>query len=238
MKLGSALMMGAAGVSGEVLDGLVGWWAHANSGDVAATGTWPDASGEGNDGTLVADAFVDSNGVNLDGTGDYVDCGDPAVLSFGNGTSDSAFSTCAWIYRNTVQGWVISKRAEAGTPAEWQWSIFSNSISLVCFDNGGTAAYLAVRMNLTVPSSEWAHLAATYDGSGMASGITLYLNGAEVTTADDSTGVYVAMIDTATPVYIGKWSIYAFTGDIGDVRIYNRSLSQSEIAQIVALNKR
>jgi hypothetical protein len=70
----------------------------------------------------------------------------------------------------------------------------------------------------------WQHLCAVYDGSSS----TLYYNGERMSTRTK------ALNTLATDARIG--SIYAngqyFTGDIDDVRLYNKALTQDEIRQI------
>ena len=62
-------------------DGLVLWLDYLNTGSVAATGTWKDYSGNGNDGTLTGDTYVDEQGAHFDGTADHVDLGSLSQLS-------------------------------------------------------------------------------------------------------------------------------------------------------------
>ena len=73
------------------------------------------------------------------------------------------------------------------------------------------------------PRTLWSHLAATYDGATMR----LYMNGALVS-SQARTG---AIATSANPLQIGGDSLYGqyFNGNIDEVRIYNRALTQAEI---------
>ena len=231
MSLGTALMMGAAGVSGEVLDGLVGWWAHANSGDVAATGTWNDASGQGNDGTLTGDAYVDSDGLHLDGTADY------AAVYTNDYKLTTSFSTACWVRATTRVTWgrIINywtATYNGGWMLSWyganQW--YEHRLEGI---DGGDGSEVTGSITLDV----WYHLAGVYDSDNDL-GI-LYVDGAEVDRQTTSGTMVYAATDMTLAIGARLPSPQEFfNGTIGDVRIYNRSLSQSEIAQIVALNKR
>ena len=76
------------------------------------------------------------------------------------------------------------------------------------------------------------HLVLNHDGSGKASGLKLYLDGKlqEVEVTQDS---LKGSIRTAAPLEIGnKKKGEPFKGQIDDLRIYNRGLSDSEIEQL------
>jgi hypothetical protein len=73
-------------------------------------------------------------------------------------------------------------------------------------------------------ANTWVHLAATYDGANQR----LYVNGVQV-----STRVQTGSILTSTgALRIGGNSVFGeyFNGRIDEVRIYNRALTQAEIA--------
>ena len=75
----------------------------------------------------------------------------------------------------------------------------------------------------TLPVNAWSHIATTYNGSALL----MYLNGNVVRTVS----VSGAMQTSTLPLRIGGNAIWGeyFRGQIDDVRIYNRPLSQSEI---------
>ena len=236
MSLGTALMMGAAGVSGEVLDGLVGWWAHANSGDVAATGTWPNAGsgGSADDGTLVNNAFVDSNGVNIIDATDTADFGYGDDWNFATGD----FSVMGWIYVLATSNFsqiVLSRWITGSNPNTAQFILsLDQSANLggpaFTVSAGGTLYTTSYAETLYVET--WYHVVGLRDGTD----IKVYLDGVlKDTTAIGS----VSLQHPGTPMQAGRIGAgYNVNGYVGDLRIYNRALSQPEIAQIVALNKR
>lgn len=73
---------------------------------------------------------------------------------------------------------------------------------------------------------EWRHYAATYDGLVAR----LYINGAQVGSYTETGSI----TDTTHQFFIGRYSGggYFVNGSIDDVRIYDRALSQAEIAQL------
>ena len=81
----------------ELDDSLVGFWTSVKSGSISALGTWLDYSGNDNDGLLAGNAYVDSDGLQLDGSGDYME------TTF-NDINWSEFSFSVWAKMNIHSG--------------------------------------------------------------------------------------------------------------------------------------
>ena len=83
---------------------------------------------------------------------------------------------------------------------------------------------LDARGTAAVPLNTWTHLAATYDGTTLR----LFVNGTQV----GSRAVSGALLTSSGVLRIGGNSLWGeyFAGRIDEVRIYNRALTQSEIA--------
>ena len=84
-----------------------------------------------------------------------------------------------------------------------------------------------------LPANVFTHLVFTYDGSGKAAGLKLFINGVAVKTAakvDHLTGT----IKTDAPFSIGRrgGAGAPFTGRVDDLRIYERNLIAAEIASL------
>ena len=75
-----------------------------------------------------------------------------------------------------------------------------------------------------LPAVTWSHVAVTYDGASLR----LYVNGAQVSSRA-ATGSLVASTGALRIGGNSVWGEY-FRGRIDELRIYNRSLSASEIA--------
>jgi hypothetical protein len=92
----------------------------------------------------------------------------------------------------------------------------------------------AIRVNTKaqLDLNKWTHLFVTYDGSGKAKGVKIYINGkpAELEITHDS---LTDSIKTPVAARIGSRNGNAFfRGSIDDVRIYNRELSPAEVEQL------
>jgi hypothetical protein len=193
-----------------------------------------------NDGTLidgasiVTDTSPDNRGLvlSLDGSGDYVDMGDPLdnSLEIGNSTDILDFSVSAWVKTNYTGIQYISYKG-GGSDIQVGWNFF------IWDDFGYFALYLSngtERLDSKSPGTanpadnQWHHLAAVVNKSG-DNKIHYYMDGNDIGGADTIT--IIGSVFSSTPFRIGGYS-GSFNGIIDDVMIYNRSLSTTEIQQI------
>lgn len=182
----------------------------------------------------------------FDGSNDYVEVADDDRLSFTDGANDVGFSISFWLKTDDVTGcYAVSKYNAAP-----EYGVFINaSDKLRLRIRGSGSNYWDVDSvaALTDYEGKWVHIAATYGGSGpsAASGVdfsaadsqvALYVNGAAVETTSAETGTYAGMVNGADPLWLGRLSGSYAKGHIREVKIFNRSLSATEIAQLARGN--
>ncbi len=179
----------------------------------------------------------------FNGNGGYIDCGDPDNLSFGDGTSDSPFSLCAWIKRASLADRVIilSKYYTTTSPCRVEYTLKikdDGKLYFILCDNSGAGAEDRKGIcttNVFLEDTNWHHIVATYDGSSTIAGMKLYIDGDEKETSIVYDGVnYVAMRNTSESFKIGCYSDSLghhefFDGIIDDVRVYDFVLKAAEI---------
>ena len=168
----------------------------------------------------------------LEGLG-YLNAGDRFDFSSGD-----TFSVTAWVRPNTKAGrlTVFSRMQNAK-------GLFRGyNLQLV---NGLPAFFLIHRFpddmvqvqgKVALEPGRWHHLAVTYDGSGQAAGVKLYLDGQL-----QKTGVVVdkltGAIRTEEPFWIGNGHPAAkLKGLIDEVRVYHRVLDGDEIPRLPGLS--
>ena len=191
-------------------------------GNVSALGTWYDISGNGNHGTLVGSAFVDNNGLNLDGNGDYVNCGNDSSLNItSNITLLCRVKRTAY---NSDGSGIIAKTPPAGTAYGPYGLIESGTDHKIWFYLNNNSPQIS--LSNVVYDGVWVFIWATYDGSTMKLGV----NDSAPATLNVSTTINSSSLDLSIGAYF--YSGYMFNGDVDDVRIYNRALSAEEISQI------
>ena len=230
--------------------GLIGYWKlDKNVSSVAA-----DSSGRGNNGTWVNESdangswFFEQNAADFDGIDQHVIIPDNDLYSFtdesGTPTSanDKPFSVSAWVYSTDkdIGGTIIAKYDSSGNDREWRLIISSDDLRFTMwnYNQDEVAGYIGRQLaDITDAeySRQWMHLAGTYDGSNTSDGIKLYRNGVRVDTSDYEEAGYNGMTNRSQAPSIGTiWNGSStsaeWDGQIAEAKIFNRELSQSEIA--------
>lgn len=181
-----------------------------------------DSSLHSNDGTIYGGPqWVDTpfgRGIELDGTNDYIEVLDSSSLK------PTAFTLSAWIngdqFQPTSHNMVLCR---LGGGRGYYISVWKGEIVSIIGD--GVTDY-CLYSGVYPETGEWYHASATFDGSTAK----IYVNGIE----KNSTTVSIAYENNRV-LMIGRYSAgdFYFDGSIADVRIYNRALTQEEIAQEV-----
>jgi len=91
---------------------------------------------------------------------------------------------------------------------------------------------IEVRTRERLKLGDWYHVALTYDGSGKAAGVALYLSGERLNTEvvrDSLSGA----IRTDAPLRLGSKGLgKPFVGQIDDLRLYSRALTPQQVADL------
>ena len=227
-------------------EGLVGYWKMDEAALNSCTGGTNDAcdsSGNGNDGafeaSMTASDFVGAkfgNGVDFDGTDDYVGVTDSTSLD----TTADAFTLSAWIYDNDVDDGtdddriVVSKGNTGDTVnTTWNFGINDSKVVYLQIADGSSFKTLTGSAGSAISYQTWTHVVATFDGTTMR----LYVNG--VLSGSPKVSTIGALID-AGDVVIGRQSAgdcgapynSCWNGKLDEARIYNRALTPAEIRRL------
>ncbi len=201
------------------------------SGLVAAYGfnegtgsTVTDKTGNGNNGSIFQATWYTTGkygkALAFDGSNDYVSVPDSNSLDL-----STALTLEAWVRPTASSGWrtvmlkennselayAMYARESTNRPSGW---IRTNPTS-------GSSKSVAGTSGLAL--NTWTHLTTTYDGSNMR----LYVNGSLVRTQATTGTLY----NSGNPLKFGGnavWGEY-FAGQLDEIRIYNRALTQTEI---------
>ena len=158
-----------------------------------------------------------ASALNYDGVDDYVYCGNSALLNVTGSLSVEAF-----INRSTLNtdDCIIGKDIYA-TNTGYSFWVYQNNKLIFRFGNIEFQSISSINQNT------WTHVAATYD-SGV---VKLYINGVLDATytgvappASNTNGLYLGTPQDA----VGN-SLFAFSGKMDEVRVWNRGLDQCEI---------
>jgi hypothetical protein len=101
-------------------------------------------------------------------------------------------------------------------------------------DAGSSAIEVRTRERLRL--SDWHHVGLTYDGSGRAAGLKLYVSGAPAA-VDVVRDSLAGPIRTDAPLRLGSRALgRPFVGQIDDLRLYGRVLTPEQIEQLAVHN--
>ncbi len=208
-------------------NGLVGYWTFDGNTAVPTTVNYADRSGHGNDvattGFPAPVAGKIGQALNFNGSSQYAN----TYSLSGIGTTNTV-TFSAWIYSNANQpsytGILISRVGSNGL-AGLHISGGGSANTLTWGWNGSSAEYDA-NTGLVIPNGKWTFIAGVITPTTS----TVYMNGQVYTTSAFSNN---------TQNLDGRWEIANdssfsryFNGNIDDARVYNRSLSASEILQL------
>jgi len=201
---------------------LVGWW---RMDDYSPTIVY-DYLGVIN-GTINGNAAPNSSGrfggsFSFDGNGDYLDLGDPDLANSPAAPLDvlDSFTIVAWIKPFTLGGDVLS-REDADVFGEFQYRLGINSTG-----NVFVVSPPAADTQLQVSANSWSQIALVANGSNSK----LYKNGVNGTPFTFFPGSVIG--GSTTIGQGGSQTQNYFNGSIDNVMFFNRSLSQTEIAQL------
>lgn len=199
-----------------------------------------DSSGNGYDGafetSMTASNFVTGrfgNGVDFDGTDDFVSAGDINAID-----GVSALTISAWVNSDTLVDYpaIVSKRTSQSNKTHLAFSGVSeggsNDVEVVI--SNGSVAFGYTTGNI-ISTGVWNHWVLIFDGSlsGDSNRLKFFFNGVQQNLTFSGT-IPATTADTAASVRLGNedtTSIY-HNGRIDDVRVYKHALTPSEVASL------
>ena len=192
--------------------------------DFSFTGNALDESGTGNDGTvfnavLIPDRFGNQDGAYQFGANRYILVNSDSTLNLTN-----ALTMSAWIYLNANSpSWqsIFCKGETSSMNSPYALLIRNYKVT---FLPNRTECY----SSMSVPTDEWVHVAVVWDGNT----IKYYINAVR----DSYEDTYINALNVVdNDLVIAKDAPGAtewFNGNLDDMRLYNRALSDYEITQL------
>ena len=158
-----------------------------------------------------------------------VELGDVADFSFYD-----RFTASAWIRPAAADGAIVSRTgdvsAEEDTQSNPGWGFYLNDGRLqVNLINRWLDDCLRIDSEPRVALDQWRHVAFTYDGSRLASGVRIYIDGkpaAKRIVRDEMN----QEIKSKEPLRVGRGLGLGFQGQLDRVSVWSRALTPEEIA--------
>jgi len=193
--------------------------------DSAYDGTVNGATYQASDGVTDINSGANSGGFEFDGNDDYIE--------LGSNFSETSHTKCGWFKLQSFTqnqglfGAIGLPQASKYTYVRHKAS--SNQIEYI-FDDGVTSFDQIVTSTYT--TTQYVHIAITYDASTNTNNCKMILDGNNVGTASKSAGLQM-LGDDQEFISDGVQNFDIIDGFVDDYRIYNKALSQSEINQII-----
>lgn len=219
--LGKPNVINSKASQGDTLtEGLVGYWKlDETSGTTAA-----DSSGNGNTGTLTnGPTWVTGkigNGLDFDGSNDYVDASAGSSLKI-NGPQSMSF----WMYGegSSADAFMVGN----GNASLQGFSCtHHNGATVYCYIQSGTNYVSA-----SVGNNVWTHVTASWDGTTGTNSKKIYVNGVLISQGASTFGT----LSGWTNFRMGEDATLnrtKFNGKLDEVRVYNRVLTAEEVARL------
>lgn len=194
------------------------------------------------------------NALRFDGINDYVESPSTIATNIGpaglSATCSGSYSTCrgdfsidAWVrLPPNTSNWIlplVDKQGQVGST--WRgyslWVMFG-SLTLGLSDGGvGTNTFYTSSNIPNLYDNQWHHVAVTVRRQGSPAGISWYFDGVLISTSNPTIAPtrYGSLVNSS-PLRIGSlqggW--FWFKGDIDELEIFNRELTQAEVKGIFA----
>ena len=160
--------------------------------------------------------------------------------SLGSFAKNEPFTVAVWVrpHQKLNDGLLAAKMNAKGPPQGWEFLLQQGGkLTFALHSAEPKQSIRVVTRGSVAKPNQWVHLAARYDGSGKADGLTLYVNG---NAADFNRQGTVVDGDTKAdgPLSIGQRANKAnhFTdAALQDFRLYGRSLEPSEVRILAQL---
>lgn len=203
-------------------------WYHLNE---AAGANAADASSNGRDGTLQNMEDGDwiagklNNCLSFGGVNESVNAGDVADFDY-----DDAYSADFWMRTSsTAVVGLVTKVDPIGTQPGWGVFIVENRIRFIIKYDATYRLY--VTGGTVVTDGAWHHVVVTYDSSGIAAGVTIYVDGSPETPTVGQDSLNSTSVSNGGPFSLASRScadLY-YTGDLDEVVVYGRELTSGEV---------
>jgi hypothetical protein len=157
-----------------------------------------------------------------------------AFEDVGDFDTHQAFSFGGWVKPTTVGGYsaLFSRMEESNAYRGWDCWMEDGKVGTHIVSHWMDDALKVVSAN-AIPAKVWSHVFVTYDGSGKADGVKIYINGDEQEARKIEIDKLKGSIKTKAPFKLGRRNrSSALSGALQDVRLYTRTLNPVEVELI------
>ena len=209
-------------------NGLVLYYDPSNSSSYSGSGTTVNSLAPTNLTGTMSNITYTNPYFTYNGTSSSLSVADNALLEPGAGD----FTVEAWVYYSVLAGSTrtfVSKVDNGGLASNWSYGLRTNGTSGGTYFEVGNGTTSITSPSFTVTTGQWYQVVGVWTNIASNS-IALYVNGSS---QGSNSHAFTSVKNSTNPLYLGNYNggEYSqwFNGRMGVVRIYNTSLSSSEI---------
>ena len=164
--------------------------------------------------------------------GSYLEVPDSNEFTFSDGTNDKEFSITMFVnFSNQISSqWLVNKRDNLATSNEWSIDYFQGKLRMLLINP--TGGFIRKESAFMPTIGQWYHLAYTYDGSKLATGMNIYIDAININAISNPSGTYTGMGNTNSKITIGDKGYSkgdGFLGFMDELRFFNKELSSLRV---------
>jgi mono/diheme cytochrome c family protein len=144
---------------------------------------------------------------------------------------DRPFSYGAWVKLANGNGTVLSKMNDSQAFRGWDLFVLNDAVMVHLIHSWPDNA-IKITAEEKLQRNEWVHLFVTYDGSSKAAGLKLYINGKPAKVRVEVDNLRDSIRNPAGPKIGRRTPSHPLVGEVDEVRIYERRLSDEEVAAL------
>ncbi len=157
----------------------------------------------------------------------------------GDFEKEQAFSASLWFFRpgsSNAAGGILARMDKADSYRGWDIFYAGNELAVHIVNNWPGDGLKVSTTDEAGKPDQWRHVTVTYDGSGKAKGVQIYVNGKPRKLRVDNDKLK-GTIRTKVPLMVGRrgGGGEVFTGAVQDVRLYSTVLSAKHVLAIAEL---
>jgi hypothetical protein len=156
------------------------------------------------------------------------------VTGAGDFDKDQAFSFGAWVRlpRDNATGSLLARTDDGANARGWDLWVEGSRVGIrLIHDWPGDA--LKVITHKPIPRNQWNHVFVTYDGSGKAAGVQVYVNGSPQATEAPADSLKGTVRTPASLRVAERGQMSRLNGVlVQDVRVYDRALAAAEVDRL------
>jgi hypothetical protein len=215
---------------------LIGWWTFDDGSGIVAK----DASGKGHEATLLGGpdwvpGALSSGALSFDGADDMIEVPEVPAFDLGN-----ALTITAWLKLNNLSTYyfILDKQPSGTAPSNYPGhyefrTTTGTGVLQLLHQTSQSTDYATYNATAGVAANRWTHVAVTFVKGGQ---VKFYLDGAPAGSVPQ-TANFPVLNDEPIRIAGRKDGYSFFNGQLDDVRLYNRALTDAEIKQVGAWPK-